>query len=127
MARCDPCRMDGGRVRSDKATFHSGRRLEELPLAQPMAKAPVTIRSRGRISEALHLMERAPVRRLRVTDGVGRLLGVLSLHDLARSALEEDRWFSGVTLREVAKTFAEISRARHAPEALPKSRLRDAT
>jgi CBS domain-containing protein len=60
---------------------------------------------------------------LPVIDGVGRLLGVLSLHDLARSAAEEHRWFSGVTMREVARTFAEVSRSRHAPEALPKNNL----
>jgi hypothetical protein len=46
----------------------------------------------------------------------GRLVGLLSLHDLARTATRERRWFSGVKLREVARTFAEVSRPWSKPE-----------
>lgn len=94
------------------AAFHEGQRLEDLPLEHAMARSPVTIGAKERISEALHLMERARVRRLPVVDATNRLVGVLSLHDLARSATEDHRWFSGVTMREVAKTFAEVTRSR---------------
>lgn len=105
------------------AAFHTGRSLADLPVAQTMAKAPVSVTPREPISEALHLMERARVRRLPVIDGAGRLVGVLSLQDLARSALEEHRWFSGVTMREVAKTFAEVSRPRRRPAPPPKNEV----
>lgn len=94
------------------AAFHARRRLDEMPVAQTMAKAPVAVTPRDPISEALHIMELARVRRLPVVDDAGRLVGVLSLHDLARSATEEHRWLTGVTLREVAKTFAEVSSPR---------------
>lgn len=92
------------------AALHSGRHLDELPVAHTMAKAPVTVRPEERISEALHVMSRARVRRLPVIDDAGRLAGLLSLHDLLRSATNDRRWFTGVTMREVARTLAEVSR-----------------
>lgn len=92
------------------AALHANRRLADLPVTETMAKAPVTVHPQERISEALHLMSRARVRRLPVIDDAGRLAGVLSLHDLLRFAATEHRWFSGVTMREVARTLAEVSR-----------------
>jgi CBS domain-containing protein len=103
------------------AAFHGGGRLDDLPVSRAMAKAPVTIGPKERISEALHVMGRGRVRRLPVIDASGRLVGVLSLHDLARSASEEHRWFSGVTMREVAKTFAEVSRPRSHKPPMPRN------
>jgi CBS domain-containing protein len=103
------------------AALHSGRPLRDLPVSQAMAREPVTVRPRDRIEEAQDLMRRARVRRLPVTDGEGRLVGILSLHDLARAATRERRWLFGVKLREVAKTFAEVSRPWDRP-ALPEAR-----
>lgn len=92
------------------AALHSGRPLHELVVAQAMARDPVTVHPEQQVNEAQASMRRGRVRRLPVIDGTGRLVGLLSLHDLAQTASRERRWFSGVKLSEVARTFAEVSR-----------------
>jgi CBS-domain-containing membrane protein len=92
------------------AALHSGKPLHETPIGDVMAKRPATVRPDDGIDDAQDVMCEKRVRRLPVTDVAGRLVGVLSLHDLARSAVTDRRWFSGVKMRDVAKTFAEVSR-----------------
>jgi CBS domain-containing protein len=92
------------------AALHRGRALHEVLVSDAMASVPVTVGPEETIVVAQDVMRRVRVRRLPVTDVTGKLVGVLSLHDLARSAATDRRWFSGVTMREVARTFAEVSR-----------------
>lgn len=92
------------------AGLHAGQPLREIQVHEAMAHDPVTCRPDDDVSEAQEVMGKARVRRLPVTDAAGRLVGVLSLHDLALAAAQERRWFSGVTMRDVARTFAEVSR-----------------
>ena len=40
----------------------------------------------------------------------GRLVGILSLHDIARAAVREGRWFARVRVSDVGRTFAQVSR-----------------
>jgi CBS domain-containing protein len=91
------------------ATLHAGRPLHELLVTQAMARKPVRVGAQDDIHDAQELMRQARVRRLPVTDGQGRLIGLLSLHDLARQA-SNHRWFAGLRLRDIATTFAAISR-----------------
>ena len=100
------------------ASLHSGQSLHDVQVHEAMAHDPVTCRPDDDVSDAQEAMRRARVRRLPVTDTAGRLVGVLSLHDLAVAAAHERRWFSGVTMREVAKTFAEVSRPWKSPTTL---------
>jgi CBS domain-containing protein len=92
------------------AALHTGRPLHELVVVQAMAKDPVTVHPLQPVNEAQAIMRRVRVRRLPVIDARGRLVGLLSLHDLARTATRERRWFTGVKLSDVARTFAEVSR-----------------
>jgi len=92
------------------AALHRGRPLHELVVSDAMATVPVTVGPEETVVVAQDVMRRARVRRLPVTDVTGKLVGVLSLHDLARAATTERRWFSGVSMRAVARTFAEVSR-----------------
>lgn len=101
------------------AALHAARPLHELAIADAMAKQPVTVRPDDGIDQAQDVMCKKRVRRLPVTDGAGHLVGVLSLHDLARSAVTERRWFAGVKMRDVARTFAEVSRPREHPAPPP--------
>lgn len=103
------------------AALHKGRPLHELIVGDAMAREPVTVGPEEDTREALAVMRRVRVRRLPVVDVTGRLVGVLSLHDLVRSATTDRRWFSGVKMRDVARTFAEVSRPWEKP-ALPPSR-----
>jgi CBS-domain-containing membrane protein len=101
------------------AALHASRPLHELHVGDAMAKQPFTVRPDDGINEAQDVMCKKRVRRLPVTDVAGRLVGVLSLHDLARSAVTDRRWFAGVKMRDVARTFAEVSRPREHPAPPP--------
>lgn len=92
------------------AALHNGRPLHELMASQAMAQRPVRVGPQDDVRDAQDLMRHARVRRLPVTDGGGRLVGLISLHDLARQAVSERRLLPRLRMREVARTFAEISR-----------------
>jgi len=68
------------------------------------------------------LMQEHQVRRLPVVDGAGRLVGLISLNDLAREATREhDHRHREVSEEEVTRTLAAVSRPRvcRLPAVLP--------
>lgn len=91
------------------AALMSGRPLHELRVAEVMSKEIAYCRPSDGLDEAHAMMRARRVRRLPVTDGEGRVVGVLSLHDIARAAKRDRRFFPRVKLRDVALTFAEVS------------------
>jgi CBS domain-containing protein len=68
------------------AAYTQGKRLWDLPVGVAMAHAPKSCRADAPIEEAEQLMGTHRVRRLPVVDGANRVIGVLSLDDIARWA-----------------------------------------
>lgn len=93
------------------SALHQGRPLHELLVANAMSRDVVVCRPHDAIEDAMILMRRARVRRLPVVDRERRVVGILSLNDVARAAEREARgWFSSPRLKDVGRTFAEVSR-----------------
>lgn len=98
------------------AALLNGRPLHELRVSDVMSKDIVSCKATDDLDDAQRLMRIKRVRRLPVTDSDGRVVGVLSLQDLARTAKEQSRrFFPKVRLREVALTLAEVSHATAKP------------
>jgi len=91
----------------------NGARLEEVPVARSMSRNLTTVREDGSVRDALDLMREQRVRRLPVVDADGRMTGVLSLADLARSWSRQDDLDEEVLLAsDLARTLADICRGR---------------
>lgn len=95
------------------AAYLSGKPLRDLPVEGSMARQVMSCRPEDDILDAENVMRRAQLRRLPVTDANGRLLGMLSINDIARHAerMQNERT-PGVNLRDVAMTLVAVSRPR---------------
>jgi CBS domain-containing protein len=71
------------------AAYTRGKPLAALRVADSMSKSIATCRPEDELEAAAGKMAKALVRRLPVVDGNGKLVGILSLNDLARAAAEE--------------------------------------
>ncbi|HZU82601.1 MAG TPA: CBS domain-containing protein [Polyangiaceae bacterium] len=90
---CVPVVDDGGHVVAmitDRdvcmAAYTQGLALWQLPVGRSASRNAVTIAADEPLDSALRLMQRHRVRRLPVLDADGRVIGVLSLGDVARDA-----------------------------------------
>jgi CBS domain-containing protein len=68
------------------AAYTRGRSLSQISVSDAMAHELHCVRDTDPVRSALALMRRARVRRVPVVDGEGRLMGILSMADLARHA-----------------------------------------
>jgi CBS domain-containing protein len=94
------------------AAYTQGRALRDIPVATSMAHHVIAIHADESVETAEHLMADNQVRRLPVIDGDGKVVGVVSLNDLARLAGE----FRRIGLdREFVATVAAVSRSRSQP------------
>jgi CBS domain-containing protein len=92
------------------AGYTQNRVLSEIPIAEVIGKKPVvTVRPTDSVETAEGLMREHQLRRLAVVDSNQRLVGVLSLNDLARGAGRHPR---DVSSEGVARTLAAISQPR---------------
>jgi len=71
------------------AAYTQGRCLRELCVSEAMAKRVLCASPKDSLAKAEETMRDGQIRRMPVTDGGGRLLGILSLNDLAREAIRE--------------------------------------
>lgn len=71
------------------AAYTSGKSLEQLRVADCMAREAVACREDDDVGAASRLMQRHTVRRLPVLDRADNLVGLLSLNDLALSSDKE--------------------------------------
>jgi CBS domain-containing protein len=91
-----------------------GSPLSALKVGQAMAKQVQVCRPGDSLAEAERVMREARVRRLPVVDENDVLVGMVSLADIAQTAEREGAAARPeITPREVAATFAEISRPLH--------------
>jgi CBS domain-containing protein len=98
------------------AALMRGKALHEIRVADVMSREVIACKPDDRLRDAQVLMSRQRVRRLPVTDSEGRVIGILSLHDLARAARSaRRRIFPSVSMKDLAKTFAEVSRPTSKP------------
>jgi CBS-domain-containing membrane protein len=86
----------------------SGRRLQDCTVADAMASDVFTCGPSDSLDAAQSLMRRQRVRRLPVTDAAQRLVGILSLNDLALHVGRDSRE-SGVPPEALAATLTGIS------------------
>ncbi len=90
------------------AAYTRGQPLGEITVADAMSTQVVTCSEDDSDDEVARRMAQGMVRRLPVLDAHRRLVGMVSLTDLAR-AMHDGR---DVTAREVAETFAAVSTPR---------------
>lgn len=91
------------------AAYTQGRRLDDIAVATAMSRAVRTIRASASIEDAEDVMAAHAVRRVVVVDDDGRVCGMLSIDDIARSGAEWDGK-GDIDLEQVALTLGEISR-----------------
>lgn len=101
--------------------FNQGRALHELRVDQAMAVPVASCRAQTSVGEALALMRDREVHRLPVLDDGGRLVGLLSVDDVAHASVEYRS--HGPATRDVAETIAILG-ARQGPTALLDRRWR---
>jgi CBS domain-containing protein len=95
------------------AALRTGAPLAGIPVEVAMSARAFTCRAEDPILEAERLMGQHQVRRLPVVDARERLVGLLSLDDIAREAFREDELISRpVSARAVGVTLGQIARPR---------------
>ena len=95
------------------AAYFAGRALNEMRVADAMTKAVCACNPEDDLAEARSIMRETAVRRLPVIDESERVVGLLSLADLAREALRQ-RWAMNcdITVGEVGLVLAAICEPR---------------
>jgi CBS domain-containing protein len=97
------------------AGLSSGKPLEDVPVDRAMSVDVICCSSDDSIEEAEERMGQARVRRLPVVDESRRLVGLLSLDDIARAVLREELqglFRSRMDEEGLARTLAAICRRR---------------
>lgn len=90
--------------------------LSDLRVGDVMTKEVCTCKARDDLVEAQAIMQEARVRRLPVVDESKRLIGVLSLADLAREAGREfETRKPGITKAEIGRVLATLCDRRRSP------------
>jgi CBS domain-containing protein len=108
------------------SAWSQGRPLVELRVANAMSPRIHTCKPLDSIESAEEIMRKQQVRRLPVIDPDGRLLGILSLTDIAiEAACGAQARNKSITAREVGETLAGVCQSRgkgeRALEAVPRS------
>jgi CBS domain-containing protein len=98
------------------AAYTQGRRLVDIPVTAAMSKEVFSCRPGDGVDAAERLMQEKQVRRLPVVDDLGRVIGVLSLNDVALAA-RPVRSARGAE-HELASTLAAVCQPRR-PEVAP--------
>lgn len=98
-----------------------GRALKDSPVGSAMTKEVFTCEADQEISAVERIMRDRQVRRLPVVYAGNRLVGIVTLDDLAREARRESMRSSmrQVTDAEIASVFGAVCRPRPATEAAP--------
>jgi CBS domain-containing protein len=90
------------------AAYIQGRRLDQIEVRAAMSRDLYSCDADATPADAEAMMTEHQVRRLPVVDGGGRLLGIVTLGDLARRAIAGTDASNAVTSRAVTATFAAI-------------------
>jgi CBS-domain-containing membrane protein len=93
------------------AAYTRGLALWQLRVSEAMSKQVQSVRTKDRVEQAEAVMKGARVRRVPVLDGEGRLVGILSMNDLARQAqhaVGNGHKANGLSADSIAQTLAAI-------------------
>jgi CBS domain-containing protein len=90
------------------AAYMTGRPLTHVRVLDAMARRVHAVREGESIDHAQHVMAEFQVRRLPIVDAGHRLVGILSMTDLARRAHRSGLVAKGPTADGVARTLAAI-------------------
>jgi CBS domain-containing protein len=91
------------------AAYFTGRPLAQISVDESMSRDVMAVRPEDSIEVAEAIMKRVQVRRLPVTDPSGRIVGMLSLNDIAREATKQPASkTSELALSEVAMTLGAV-------------------
>jgi CBS domain-containing protein len=102
------------------ASYLNARAPQDLKVRDFMSHGVLACRAEDEVADAASMMRRAQVRRLPVTDADGRLMGILSLNDIAASAHEaEEDGPPELTTDEVGRTLCAVSQHRSPGMPLP--------
>lgn len=98
------------------AALTTGQRLSELRVSRSMARTVKLVRPEESVERAERIMWESQVRRLPVVDGARRLVGIISLNDIARH-LEPSigGTTNGLSGEAIALTLAAVSEPRPRP------------
>jgi CBS domain-containing protein len=99
------------------ATYIQGKAPQEIPVQGVMTRSIVSCGPLETIAAAESTMRRAQVRRLPVIDPIGRLVGVLSLNDIARRASDGRTPAAAIGITDLTLTLAAVCRPRETSEA----------
>jgi CBS domain-containing protein len=95
------------------AAYTRAARLAEVDVASVMSREPHACSPDNSVAQAGELMRLDRIRRTPVVDARGRLVGILSLADLAREACHQKRRKYGEALdAEITTTLAAVSEPR---------------
>jgi CBS domain-containing protein len=119
---CVPVLDDAGRlggIITDRdvcmGAYTQGRPLREVPVSTAMSKQVWYCRPDDPLSVAEGMMQEKRIRRLPVVDAAGRLVGIISINDIARKAARERmQKRKAVSDAEVGETLAAICEPRAA-------------
>lgn len=92
------------------AAYTKGQPIHQIPVSSAMAKSVWSVHEHDPLPAAESLMRKARVRRLPVTDGDGKLKGILSMNDLARHHAQRS-WghkSNGLGSDSIVQTMAAI-------------------
>lgn len=99
------------------ASYTKGLPLGSIRVGEAMSKEVFSCSSQDAIEKALAVMEKSRVRRLPVVDEERKLVGILSLNDLAREAERQGRSGGGqLSAAQVEGTLAAVCQPRPRPE-----------
>ena len=94
------------------AAYTQGRTLQEIQVQSVMSKSVVACTNTDSLEQAEELMRRNKVRRLPVLDAEKKLVGLLTLNDIARAARSEPTGASDALLRDAGQLLAEVGEPR---------------
>jgi CBS domain-containing protein len=90
------------------AAYTQDRPISQISVSAAASQALYSVRDSDHVEVAEKLMQRHQVRRLPVLDGSGRIMGVVSLNDLARRATAQRGQDNGLGAGVIARTLAAI-------------------
>lgn len=99
------------------AAYIRGIPLDALTVQEAMSRSPSTCSETSDLQDALHTMEQRRVHRVPVVDSRQRLVGVLSLADVVRTANATKGSERRTLAEEVLVTLSEVSKPRRSATA----------
>ncbi|MGO8994894.1 MAG: CBS domain-containing protein [Polyangiaceae bacterium] len=100
------------------AAYTRGQALWEIPVSAVMTREVHAVRESDGVEDVTGIMKSARVRRVPVLDGGQRLVGILSMNDLARHAqraVGRSQKANGLSADSIAQTLAAICEPHAAP------------